>query len=250
MILNSEPYNWNSAHRPVTFVYDHETKPIDTLTDSGGFLKVQLDSSYTFTPDPGERIYISGTDNGIYNGYHVIASATGGGEIVTTTAYTGADDGGDCLYIRLPEIELYKGYDTGETFDTELPLTLIATFTPRNSINNDVTFDVSGWLKAIFTSPVSPPQDATYDFLNFNRFRLKFDGDYQDFYHVLNSAIESEELDGYYADTGRPLQVGSFIFDCGDNVVSYLQRDGLKHFIDTATALNADDSEEGGGGGG
>lgn len=248
MILSLEPFNWNSAHRPIEFIFDHENEDIDTISDDGGFLKILLLDAFTFTPDPGERIYVSGTSGGTYDGYHVVDTADGGGNITTTTEYTIAATGGNVIYIRLPQISLYKGYDTGEQFETELPLELLDTWTPENSPDNNIYIDVSGWLKRIFTTPLVIDSD-TYDFGIFNRFRLEFDGDMQPFYHVLDSAIDSEILDGYYADTGRPLHAEEIpsIFDCGDNIITYLYLHGPTHTVGTFTEISDIDTGSGGG---
>lgn len=219
MILTEYPYPWNSVHRPIPFVYDHEERTLFIVTSSGGLAVFWVQSPYNFTPVAGERIYI---DSGIYEGYHTVTSVAGS-LIATSTSFIGSDFSVPTVkYIRLPQIKVYCGYLSGEEYDDELPSELVATFTPENSPEIDVRFDVSEYLKSIFRI-VAPTEGI--DFNMFNRFRLFFDGVYHEFYMALNSSIKTDELNSDYVDTGAYLNstIPPVVFGCGKTLLSHLQ---------------------------
>ena len=221
MTINTQPEYWSSVHRPIEFVYDYQEGFLFSVTDSGGFAVFRIIGMFSNpTPVAGEQIYIAA---GTYEGFHVISSVSGD-YITTTTAYVDADTGSNSsvLFIHLPQIKLYSGYLSGEEYPSELPLTLVATFTPENSPDNDIQFDVSEYLKSIFRI-VSPVEGI--DFNMFNRYRLYFDGAYQDFFMVLNSSIPTSELNELYVDTGAYLnsKIPPIVFGCGKTILSTLQ---------------------------
>lgn len=221
MILRTEPPYWSSAHRPVEFVYDHEERTITLVGNNGGFASFLLNSAFTHTPVAGEKLYV---ESGVYEGLHTITSVSGN-TIITTTQYTTGDlSQPEVLYIRLPEIKLYSGYLSGEEYPSDLPLTLVATFYPENSPDNDVQFDVSEFLKSMFANRIQPPVEGI-DFNMFNRYRLHFDGVYHDFYMALNSSIKTSELNALYVNTGAYLnsKIPPLVFACGKTILSTLQ---------------------------
>lgn len=218
MILNTAPSYWSSAHRPIEFVYDHEERLLVTVLNSGGFANFWLASAFDFTPVAGEQIYI---DSGIYEGIHTITSVSGS-FILTETVYTSNDlTSPNVLYIRLPEVKLYSGYLSGEEYDTELPITLVATFPTFNSPDNDIQFDVSAYVQSIFR--IQPPTIGV-DTNMFNRYRLYFDGVYHEFYMALNSSITTAKLNELYVGTGAYLNAGTspLLFGCGKTLLSYI----------------------------
>lgn len=229
MIINTEPPYWSSAHRPVEFVYDHEVSQMYFSDNSGGKLRVYISPAFTHTPVAGDKIYISGItgDADAVTNYndrtHTVVSVSGNA-ILTDTDYDGDITAGtvNVTYIRLPEIKLYLGYLPAEEYPADLPLTLVATFTPENSPDNNIQFDVSEFLKSIFR--IMPPVIGI-DFNMFNRYRLYFDGAYQDYYMVLNSSIKTDELNELYVDTGAYLnpQIPPVVFGCGKTILSTLQ---------------------------
>lgn len=225
MTIKTWPYYWNSAHRPIIVEYDYESKNITAYADDGGDLKITLASAYTENssevPEVGDFLIIKNTASA-YVGRWEILTVHSSTQFTLDVPYTGGTVSiYSCFFERRPQIEIYKGYDTGEEYDTELPLTLVATFTPRNSPNNDITIDLSGYLRNIFTitNPISTPST---DFSMFNRFRLKFDGSLQEVYHVVNSAIESEELNEKFVDSGRYLVAKEYpyVMGCGSGVLT------------------------------
>lgn len=227
MILSTHPSQWNSVHRPIPYVYEHEERQLYFDDNSGGKLRVYISPTFTHTPVAGEKIFISGITADAdavanYNGLHTVVSVSGNA-ITTNTDYDGDITAGtvNVTYIRLPQIKLYAGYLTGEEYDDELPSELVATFTPENSPDNNVQFDVSEYLKSIFE--IVPPVEGI-DFNMFNRFRLFFDGIYHEYYQVLNSSIKTEDLMSDYVDTGAHLnsQQSPIVFQCGKTILSSL----------------------------
>lgn len=202
MTLSQGAYEWNSAHRPVEFTFTYESKIIGTIQNNGGYAKVNLVTNFTeATPAVGDRLILSGTTSSAYDGTYVIRTVHTSISFTIDKAYTIASSLGTAKHIYLPEVILYAGYDTGEAYDTELPLQTVATFTPKNSPDNNVQIDVSGNLQSIFTNVL--PTSGGLDFNTWNRFRLYFQGSFTDDYYVLNSAIESDILNKFYVKTGR-----------------------------------------------
>lgn len=228
MIAVTTPQPWNSVHRPIEYVFDHEVQQLYFSDNSGGKLRVYISPTFTHTPVAGDEIYISGitADADAVTNYndklHTVVSVSGNA-ILTDTDYDGDITAGtvNVTYIRLPEIKLYAGYLTGEEYDDELPIELVATFTPENSPDNDVRIDVREYLKSIFS--IEPPVEGI-DFNMFNRFRLYFDSAYKDFYQVLNSSIKTEDLMSDYVNTDAPLnnKIPPVVFGCGKTILSYL----------------------------
>ena len=239
MTLMESPYYWSSAHRPVWFTYTYESKSILTYADNGGNLRITINAQYSENsnevPEVGEFLIITDTASD-YVGRWEILTVHSSTEFTLDVPYTG---GTVSIYgikfERKPEIQIYKGYDTGETYDTELPLTLVGTFTPRNSPNNNLRFDVSGYLKSIFpTIPAISGAGVNYEM--FNKFRLKFDGSLKDPFFVLNSAIEHIELNEYFVNTGRYLvgEAYPYLMDCGKNVLARINNDSVEITFDTS----------------
>ena len=211
--LTTEPYYWNSPYHPVTFEWDYEVKSVSSKTDIGGYVQFNLSSGFTTTPVVGQKVIVENTVS-LYYGIHVIMAVGGVGDvdITTSTPYVVDATGISLKFMEIYEIELYKGYDAGDThlpsgFDSQLPLTLVATFTPENSASNNVSIDISGYLQSIF-GEINFQNLGGNEYGMFNRFRLKFNGTYQDYYHVCRTGIETELLCTYFLDTGRYLMRG------------------------------------------
>jgi hypothetical protein len=224
MLIKTWPYYWNSAHRPIIIEYDYESEVIATNADNGGNARITVSSAWDENSSQAPVVgdFLIFPTGHAYAGRQEVLTVHSATDFTIDIAYNaGAATGGNVQFERRPEIELYKGYNTGEEYDTELPLTLVASFTPRNSPNNDISIDLSGYLRHIFTieNPISSPST---DFTMFNRFRLKFDGSLQEVYHVVNSAIESEELNEKFVDSGRYLvnEQYPYVMGCGNGTLT------------------------------
>ena len=233
MILISGPETWNPAYRPIVFEYDHEEVTLSSISNSGGYLRISLSTAFTEgTPVAGDLIYVDITlfAGGTVTGGYRVREVTSTTVFILDKAWPGSGYG-SVKWGRLPEIKVYAGYDSGEGYDSDLPLTLVGTFTPRNSPDNTVRFDISGYLQSIFTiaaPAVDPP--SWIDFALFNRFRLYFDGSYQpETYQVLNSTISAADLLEYYVETGRYLCEADtpFLNDCGATILSRIESGGI-----------------------
>ena len=235
MTLEQQPYWWNSAHRPIWFRYAYEAETGSSVTNVSGKLRVTIGSAYSENssqvPAVGDMLILDYGTSEVRATVTVVNSSTS----FTTDVDYSATVPDYVRFVRIPEIQLYKGYNTGETYDTQLPLTLVATFTPRNSPDNDLYFDVSGYLQSIFTEiPAITGTGNNYEL--FNRFRLKFDGDLKGYYHVLNSAIEHTTLNEYYVNTGRYLvdEAYPYLMDCGQNVLTRILSDTVETTMATS----------------
>lgn len=232
MIQSVFPYFWNSAHDPdgILMTFDYESQTINANANNGGNAKISIDTAYTENssevPTVGEYLIIKDTAHAYY-GRHEILTVHSSTQFTIDKAYNaGAAASGELYFERIPQLQLYKGYNTGEEYDTELPITLLATWTPRPYINlTTATFNIqlnlSGYLRSIFSieNPITTPST---DFNLFNRFRLKYDGAYDDFYYVVNSAIPHATLNEYYVDTGAWLVPEStpYVSSCGNGVLT------------------------------
>lgn len=232
MIQSVWPYFWSSAHDPngVLMTFDYESQTINANANNGGNAKVTIDTAYTENssevPAVGEFLIIKDTSHAYY-GRHEILTVHSSTQFTINKAYdAGAAASGELYFERIPQIQLYKGYNTGEEYDTELPLTLVATWTPRPYINlTTATFNIqlnlSGYLRSIFSidNPITSPST---DFTLFNRFRLRYDGAYGDVYYVVNSAIPHATLNEYYVDTGAWLVPEStpYVSSCGNGALT------------------------------
>lgn len=234
LTLNTQPSAWNSAHQPVEFVLDFEAQELVEVTDVGGLAKFKVDEYAFDTPVSGGRIYV---ESGVYEGFHNVTSfSVLPGYILfqTDTAFIEDASGIDVRAILdPPEFSLFQGYDTGEEYPDDLPYELLATFTPVVSPDGKIRFDVSGFLKSIFT--IAAPT-LGIDFSLFNRFRILFDGEFiqQGFfveptYQVLNSSIPTATLMSTYFGTGVYLSSSTtqIIFGCGKTILSLLDATGV-----------------------
>lgn len=242
MTLSQGPHEWSSAHRPIEFTYSYQYQPIATISNDGGYAKVVITSAFTYTPVAGDRLILTSTTSGAYDGIVKITTVNSTVSFTTDAPYTIAGLGvGNCYFLRTPEFKLYTGYDTGEGYDTDLPLTLVATFTPKNSPDNNIQINVSGYLKSTFT--ISEPATTTgVDFSVWNRYRLYVDGAWSADYYVLNSAIDSDVLNKYYVKTGRMLvaydqfttgtpAIRQYVQDCGLTLMYRIQGNAVYAYV-------------------
>lgn len=238
MTVNIAPPAWSSVHRPIPFIYRYETRTviIDNSEPFGGFLRVNFTASFATIPVVGDKIIIENVGTTILEfleGIHTVTEVISPYEIVTDAdvgVHVFSLDNVTAKLLQIPEIKLYSGYATGEEYPNDLPLTLVATFTPENSPENDIRFDVSEYLKSIFRI-IAPVEGIDYNM--FNRFRLFFDGVYHETYQVLNSSIETDLLMSDYANTGNPLnsKFPPLVFGCGRTIISLLENNVVTNLI-------------------
>lgn len=229
MDLLQAPSQWNSAHQPIVYEFDFDALELYAVNDVGGYAQFDFDcglafcSQFPVTPVVGDRLYVP---SGTYIGFHIITSVDSNYLFTTETPYVSTQAGVDVKHVRTVTFTLVKGYFSGEGWDTELPIENVISFTP--SVSPDVTliFDVSGYLKSIFT--IAGPTIGI-DFSLFNRFRLFFDDTYDTYYQVLNSSIPTAELMSTYFGTGVYLSstTTQIIFQCGKTILSLLDATGV-----------------------
>lgn len=213
------PKEWNSAYRPIEYEFYFSQVNSADVDDDGGFARFTLPGAFgDSTPIVGEQIYVYGI---YYTGYHTITSVASSTVFTTSTVYDTDETTGIVKHIWLPEIEIYKGYDTGESLDTELPIELVASFIPSASPEITIRFDISGYIQSIFTTIESPT--IGLDVNMFNRFRLKIDGDYLDHYQALNSTITTEDLNDIFVNSSNCLSTYEpILYGCGKTIISQI----------------------------
>lgn len=246
MILVNFPQKWSAAHRPVEFLFDLLiSRTFVSVTNVGGFAKLNFSTSGG-SPFPlnwieGYKVYI---EDGVYEGEHEITDVTFTGTnyaLTLDTAYV-SNDTQTLKYIVIPTIKVYKGYTSLEPYPTELPLELIATFKPEVNPDYQVGFDISGYLKNIFS--IEPPTDGI-DYNMFNQFRISFQYSVAEYssgnppetfvggqgaFLVLNSAIKTDDLMSDYYNTGKYLH-SDFLFDCGKTILTRITSSFARNYV-------------------
>ena len=230
--LKKQPFYWSAAHSPVIYEFDYETF---TSFSAGEYTNGKMYvTTYSFsdTPTEGDYIFISG---GTYKGLHRIASYVvllGIPFIVTETDFTTTQTSSGETSVKLITSHIFTleaGYNIGDAFYDDLPLTTVATFKPEVDANGLLRFSISGFLKSLFT-PDLYTREFEYGVLNyltglFNRYKLTWDSGSSE-RMVLNSALSQLGLQAYVngsmplADTTPPIT-----FTC-DTFLVYLNISG------------------------
>lgn len=231
------PAKWNSAFREIIFEYDLESRLTGYASDGGYLAFTSAVSPFSFLPVIGESFFIDGDFE--ISGLHTITEVISATSFVTSTEYAGGGGGPATIYhVRLPQVDIYVGYDVGETYETQLPLTLIGSILTERNPDNTIRFDVSGYLQSYFENIPIAPISGEVDFGVFNRFRLYFDGEYHDYFYVLYSTITHADLNLYFANTGRWLtaEYPSLKFSCGATILTRILDDSVRAIVYGATA--------------
>ncbi len=244
MTLSQGPHEWSSAHRPINFTYTYQNQTIASISNDGGYAKVVVSSAYTTTPIVGDRLILSSTTSAAYDGVFKILTVNSTVSFTIDTPYTIPSAlTGNCKFLKIPVFKIYTGYDTGEGYEDELPLYLAGTITPKNSPDNNIQLDVSGYLKSTFT--IEEPSTTTgVDFAVWNRYRIYVDGAYSADYYVINSSIDSDILNKYYVKTGRFLvaydqfttgtpELRQYVQDCGYTLMYRIQGNAVVRYVFT-----------------
>jgi hypothetical protein len=230
----SRPPVWVSAHRKCEFKYGITGTILSSGYDDGnGYLKVNLGGSMAFTLAAGDRVYIDGAP---YTGFHVVREFHSSIQYTLETLYTSAGSG-YIFPVVLPTIQIYKGYADNELilplypsgsldlYDIQ-PRTLAAEFQPEFGTDGKITFDISGYLKAVLETPYVAGynedetsyqyrKSATIDYLPMNYAKvdimlLEQGGTIANLecqLYVANSALTSADLNRRFFNTTRPLSV-------------------------------------------
>jgi len=201
IILIGNPTLWNSTESDIVFTFEFKGYGFTSVTEQvvssvgTGKIVVTSFSNWDITPVKGDYIYITG---GTYAGRHRVISSTAN-SVVCDTPFTVAILSGNyqIQHLRVPQFSLYKGFDTGEEFTVELPLTFVTSFNYVYNNEYQIVINIKSLLKRIFKIE-APDIYAAYDFNVFNAFRLKWDTEETEYYFVLNSAITTDELNAKY----------------------------------------------------
>lgn len=226
MILQSQPPEWSSAHRPIEYVFTPFRNLTTSITNSGGSAELNFGGSSVIKAVVGDKVYI---ESGDYLGEHDITVVTSQSQFTIDTDYIA----NDTVWVRMlvtPTVRVYKGYLSFEAFPSDLPFTLVATFRPEVDVDYDISFDISGYVKNIFR--IIPPTEGR-DFNMFNQYRLTYQYTsaevnnqsyanevYVDPRLALNAAIKTNDLNSY---VNSNLYLGSnMLFGCGKTILTRL----------------------------
>lgn len=223
--ITTYPELWSSAYDDIEFIFDFKGYTITGVSEyvSGsvgqGQIRVYISGTWDINPVKNQYCYIA---SGNHLGLHkVIASNTN--SVILDTPYVGTQTSGTIKNCRIPVFTLYKGFEAGEDFPTELPYTQVTQFTPQFNSNIQININLKGLLQRIF-EVVEPDITTDFDFSVFNAYRLVWDSDnVTDIRYVLNSSITTAELNDGYLEAGKYLVNTDkpLLFSCG---VSFMTR--------------------------
>lgn len=197
--LTTSPDLWSSAYSDIEFVFDFDEINISSATNpSGTITRITVATAFAINPPVNSYCYI---DSGIYLGlWRVLASTSTTVDLNVT--YTANQTTGTLKSLRVPTFSLYKGFKVGEQFPTELPYTLVTSFTHNFNSSYQLAINLKGLLQRIFTIE-EPDLNSGIDFSVFNGYRLVWDSDNEtDLLFVLNCSIPTSELNDSYLTNG------------------------------------------------
>lgn len=214
IIQQSVPSFYSSANDDVVYTFEFKELLMNGIGDNGGNAQIVLFSVFDITPVIGEKIHVT---SNLYNGTYTILSVDSTAIVTIDTPYIGVItvDTYYCYHLRVPVFQLYKGFKSGEIYDTELPYTLVTSIKPSvlyNSTTNIpyLSINVKGITKYLFTI-VSNTIANSVDFSMFNVLRMVWDNtstifsSTYDYTIVLNCAISNEDLNYKYVGLGFSL---------------------------------------------
>jgi hypothetical protein len=219
LTLNQQPELWNSAYSDIEYIFDFDAINISSVTNpSGTICRVTVASAFAVNPPINSYCFIS---TGLYVGLWKVTGSTSTTVDIDAT-FAGTQTTGTLKSLRLPTFTLYKGFQATEDFPTELPYSIVTTFTHSFNSNNQLVINLKGLIQRIFTI-TEPDLNADFDFSSFNAFRLEYDGDVTDIRYALNSSISTEELNNSYLANGAYLVPTELpiMFGCG---ISFMTR--------------------------
>lgn len=246
------PSEWNSAWRPVRYEIAFDSpdfkQTTTSITDDSGNAELNFSTALFTKFIVGNKVYI---ESGVYLGEHEILTVTSQTQITIDTPYL-SNATVSVINMVVPLVKVYKGYTSVEAYFVELPITLIAEFTPEINPDYRIAFDLSGYLQSIFT--IVPPVGGI-DFNMFNQFRVNL------FYEaainnvgiditiptnpfkVLNAAIDTDTLNANFVNTGRYLTPNypAIIFNCGKTVLSYIMDEFVVNEVLEGEPVNSGD---------
>ena len=201
LTLNTEPLDWNSAYSDIEYLFDFNGETITGVTGpSATTIRVTISGTWDINPPLNSYCNI---DTGTYVGTYRV-TASGSSTVDLKAIYSINQVGGTIKSLRSPIFSLYKGFKVAENFPTELPYTLVGTFTILFNSDYQLSLNVKGLIQRIFTI-TEPDINADYDYSSFNAFRLEYDGEVTDIKYVLNSSITTDELNDSYLANGAYL---------------------------------------------
>lgn len=213
LTLNTEPVLWNSAYSDIEYLFDFNGETITGVSEpSTGLIRVTISGTWDINPPVNSYCTI---DSGIYLGTHLVKASTTNTVDLKFT-YSANQTSGTIKSLRSPVFSLYKGFKATEDFPTELPYTLVGSFTMLFNSDFQLALNLKGIIQRIF-SVTEPDLNSGFDFTSFNAFRLEYDGLTTDIKYALNSSITTEELNDSYIENGAYLVNTELpiMFGCG-----------------------------------
>lgn len=221
------PNTWSSTADDIIYTFTFNGYAIDSVTNNGGYAKINLFYDFDVLPIIGDQIYINGS---VYSGVFKILTVTGTSSVTINTPYVSSITSNlyNCYHLRIPTFELWSGIPTyiNETKLTEInPSYVFEDTFPKIKIN------LSEFCRNSFTIEFfNTPNEI--DTSIFNGFKLVYDGvtttgaGWLDESLVVNSTLTNAELQFKYVsgdsgfflcDTDKPI-----IYEKGVTFLTYI----------------------------
>jgi hypothetical protein len=205
------PNFWSSNSDDIVYEFAFKKFFIQAVSNDGGKVKISPPVPLTVTYSVGDEVFI---ESNLYNGIFKITKDFGGGEITIDANFAGSIASLTYFYriLRVPNFDIYKGFKTGEDFDTELPYAKLVSIKPTYRVNTStsvpyVSFNLKGILKYAFNIDNNVVANSI-DFSSFNAIRIEWDGNTTNFSLtreytlVLNCGLTNLELQEKYTGQG------------------------------------------------
>jgi len=183
------PNTWNSVHRPIEYRVTFNSIFVLSITDNGGYARLNVGVSYLTQFSVGQRVYIP---SGTYAGNWTVREVSG-----TVTISAPYSSSGTTFVTPLSNVsaQLWAGYPSTHEGYSDYPFRQIADIVAVPGLEGFVSIDVSGYLKSIFKKIEAPRIGA--DFRMSCPFRLIVSGYPQDTFYALNGTFDQSVLQNY-----------------------------------------------------
>lgn len=197
------PEIYSSANDDIIYEFDFKPYAIDSVSNDGGFAKINLYDVFDILPNIGDTINVVSF---LYSGTFKVLTVHGTSAVTIDTAYLGTLTSllYNCYHYRIPTFSLYKGV-IALPDALSIPLTKVLDFKPVIKQAHPVTgkaylsINVKAVTKHLFNI-VSNTVANSVDWSMVNAIRIRWDdqetvfNDTKNFTYVLNCTIKNEDL--------------------------------------------------------
>jgi len=218
----THPALWNSAHRPIYYVYPYPAYSYSNVFTASGYAAFDVGAPVVALSRIGQKVYIA---SGIYAGDWVILGFVGT-TVVTNATYTATDS--DLIYMaETVNGEIWAGYaSTHEGYST-YPYRKLADIQHPEQIGGSAIIDVSGFVSAAMGEVATPHLGA--DFAMSIPFKLIVSGESQYIRYAVRGSLPHTYLAAFNADYAILAGADPIHFENGAVVYSMIWPDTSVH---------------------